>query len=252
MTLGRIVIIALILVFLIGFGGADTVLNFNGHWGTQEEIEGHDIDVGYLMEAFNGSNVTVTDVNYSGGQLTEKSPFEYIDPIGEAIVECNDTNIVIVGHSIAPLMLVMAIEKYNQSHKIAGMISLGGMWGGVPFPIYQLLNATMKNFRTDSKFVLETGPESEFVWWVKITRMNYPIVEIHGWVEMIFGVGGFDSTSIFVPRPGSKVITIVPAFHPLMYRNAEVEKTIVEESRILFSSHFLKTRKTNHYLKNAV
>ena len=88
---------------------------------------------GALIEAFKDQDVTIIDVDYSKGQLTDKSPYAYIDAIGKSIAECKDTEIVIVAHSIAPLMVLTAIEKYDQSGKIVGLISLGACGEGFRF-----------------------------------------------------------------------------------------------------------------------
>lgn len=241
--------IALVLILFLGLSEGKTLINVHGHWGTQDEVIGHQIDLANLEDAFNGTNVTVIDVDYSNKKLTDDSPFAYIEPIGLNISKCNDSDIVVVAQSVAPLLAVKAIAERDQSFKIAGLISLGGMWGGVPLTTYQTLDVSFGNFNTSSEFVKGTAPDSEFIRQVANISTNYPVVEIHGWVEMIFGVGGPAETSIFVPRPGSKVINITSAFHPLMYRNADVERVIVEESNILFSSHFPSARCNREFRK---
>jgi hypothetical protein len=239
----NLLIFALTLVILIGASEGMTLANVHGHWGTQQEIINHAADVTALKEAFaarNITNVTIVDIDYTHGRLTDESPFKYVRPIGEAFMAINDSDVVVVAHSKGPLVTVLAVDEYNQSGKIAGMISLGGMWGGVPLGTYWLLNETMKNFNMSSEFVETTSPDSDFVRMVAATQTNYTIVEVHGGVEMAFGFGLTDYTGIFVPRPGSKVINHFWAFHPNMYQNKDVEKTIVEESMKMFAAHKAK------------
>ena len=38
----QIGVIAFVLIFFIGFGAAKTIINVHGHWGTFDEIKGHD------------------------------------------------------------------------------------------------------------------------------------------------------------------------------------------------------------------